>query len=113
MEECLGSFITESGCSGESDGWRPCSKGPHDAEKREIPACHRASLSPSIVSQSHASPSDNGIDGPHRGWVVAPSRDPIMLVPLRVATWKRGPTVITAWPSGGEDTLSVSPRRNA
>lgn len=65
------------------------------------------------LSQSHASPLDNGIAGPHQGWVVAPSRDPIMPVPLRVATWKRGLTVITAWPSGREDTLSVSPRRNA
>eukprot|EP00064_Thunnus_orientalis_P011764 superscaffoldBa00001735_g11795 len=69
--------------------------------------------SKSTKHQSHASPSDNGIAGPHRGWVVAPSRDPIMPVPLRVATWKRRPTVITAWTSDGEDTLSVSPRRNA
>ncbi|MEQ2167052.1 hypothetical protein GOODEAATRI_000270, partial [Goodea atripinnis] len=65
------------------------------------------------VSESHASPLDNGSADPHRGRVVAPSRDPIMPVPLRVATWKRGPTVITAWPSGGEDTLSQSPCRNA
>lgn len=76
-------------------------------------ACVCDSVCVCSVSQSHASLSDNGIAGPHRGWVVAPSRDPIMPVPLRVATWKRGPTVITAWPSGGEDTLSVSPRRNA
>lgn len=65
------------------------------------------------VSQSHASPLDNSMVGPHRGWLVAPSRDPIMPVPLRVATWKRGPTVITAWPNGRVDTLSVSPCRNA
>lgn len=48
---------------------------------------------------------------PHSG--CGTKRDPIMPVPLRVVTWKQGPTVITAWPSGGEDTLSVSPRRNA
>lgn len=65
------------------------------------------------VSQSHTSRSDNGIAGPHWSRAVAPSRDPIMPVPLRVATWKRRPTAITAWLSGGEDTLSVSPRRNS
>lgn len=64
------------------------------------------------ISLSHASTSHNGIAGPHWGWFVAPSRDPIMPVPLRVATWKWRLTVITAWPSGGEDTLSVSPCRN-
>ena len=63
--------------------------------------CVRPCPSVCSVSQSHASPLDNGIAGPHQGSVVAPSRDPIMPVPLRVATWKRGPTVITAWPSGG------------
>lgn len=33
MEECLGSFIAEPGCSGDSGAGGPCSKGPDDAEK--------------------------------------------------------------------------------
>ncbi|CAL8388556.1 unnamed protein product [Boreogadus saida] len=56
---------------------------------------------------------DNDGSGPRPplgAWGPAPSRDPIMLAPLRVATWKRSPTVITAWLGGGGPGGAKGPR---